>query len=205
MAHSYHTKVPHPAIMRYILHYTQPGDIVFNGFAGTGMTGVAASICGKPDNDFKYLIEKEYNSVLWGKRNAICSDLSTVATFISSNYNLKNDNNIFHDKATKLLNECEKELGWMFETLHTDGKTVGKVKYYVWSDIYQCPDCLNEVVFYEVAVDPITGKVDDLIQCPHCFQKASKRKYLKIFESYYDEIIGKTQQEIKRKLVLINY
>ena len=46
MAHSYHTKVPHPAIMRYILHYTEPGDIVFDGFAGTGMTGVAASMCG---------------------------------------------------------------------------------------------------------------------------------------------------------------
>lgn len=26
-AHSYHTKVPHKAIMRYILHYTKPGDI----------------------------------------------------------------------------------------------------------------------------------------------------------------------------------
>ena len=25
-AHSYHTKVPHKAIMRYILHYTQPGS-----------------------------------------------------------------------------------------------------------------------------------------------------------------------------------
>ncbi len=25
-AHSYHTKVPHKALMRYILHYTQPGD-----------------------------------------------------------------------------------------------------------------------------------------------------------------------------------
>ena len=204
-AHSYHTKVPHPAIMRYILHYTQPGDIVFDGFAGTGMTGVAASICAKPDKEFKYLIEKEKKIVLWGKRNAICSDLSTVATFISSNYNLKYDNVSFYDKATKLLIECEKELGWMFETVHTDGKTVGKVKYYVWSDIYQCPNCLDEVVFYEVAVDPITGKVDDLIQCPHCLQKASKRNYLKMFESYYDEIIGKTQQEIKRKLVLINY
>ena len=30
-AHSYHTKVPHKAIMRYILHYTEPGDIVFDG------------------------------------------------------------------------------------------------------------------------------------------------------------------------------
>ena len=45
-AHAYHTKVPHRAIMRYILHYTQPGDFVFDGFAGTGMTGVAAQFCG---------------------------------------------------------------------------------------------------------------------------------------------------------------
>ena len=37
-AHSYHTKVPHKAIMRYILHYTEPGDVVFDGFCGTGMT-----------------------------------------------------------------------------------------------------------------------------------------------------------------------
>ena len=45
-AHSYHTKVPHKAIMRYILHYTDPGDLVFDGFCGTGMTGVAAQLCG---------------------------------------------------------------------------------------------------------------------------------------------------------------
>ena len=45
-AHSYHTKVPHKAIMRYILHYSEPGDIVFDGFCGTGMTGVAAQMCG---------------------------------------------------------------------------------------------------------------------------------------------------------------
>ena len=45
-AHSYHTKVPHKAIMRYILHYTEHGDIVVDGFCGTGMTGVAAQLCG---------------------------------------------------------------------------------------------------------------------------------------------------------------
>jgi len=39
-AHSYHTKVPHLAIVPSILHYTEPGDVVFDGFCGTGMTGV---------------------------------------------------------------------------------------------------------------------------------------------------------------------
>lgn len=48
-AHSYHTKVPYKAIMRYILHYTLPGDIVFDSFCGTGMTAVAAQMCGDRD------------------------------------------------------------------------------------------------------------------------------------------------------------
>ena len=31
-AHAYHTKVPHLAIVPSILHYTEPGDIVLDGF-----------------------------------------------------------------------------------------------------------------------------------------------------------------------------
>ena len=31
-AHTYHTKVPHPAIMRYLLYYTQPGDYPLHSF-----------------------------------------------------------------------------------------------------------------------------------------------------------------------------
>ena len=58
-AHSYPTKVPHPAIMRFILHYTKPGDVVLDGFAGTGMTGVAAQACGSPDPNTKAAIEAE--------------------------------------------------------------------------------------------------------------------------------------------------
>ena len=57
-AHTYHTKVPHPAIMRYILHYTQPGDIIFDGFAGTGMTGVAAQACNNPSTDDSLTIQQ---------------------------------------------------------------------------------------------------------------------------------------------------
>jgi hypothetical protein len=62
-AHSYHTKVPHKAIMRYILHYTEPGDIVFDGFAGTGMTGVAAQLCGdkKTVESLGYVVDDDGN------------------------------------------------------------------------------------------------------------------------------------------------
>jgi hypothetical protein len=59
-AHSYPTKVPHPAIMRFILHYTEPGEVVLDGFSGTGMTGVAAQACGQPDVDLRREIEAEW-------------------------------------------------------------------------------------------------------------------------------------------------
>ena len=59
--HSYHTKVPHKAIMRYILHYTEPGDLVFDGFSGTGMTGVAAQMCGDKETveSLGYRVDKD--------------------------------------------------------------------------------------------------------------------------------------------------
>lgn len=65
-AHSYHTKVPHKAIMRYILHYTEPGDIVLDGFCGTGMTGVASQLCGdkKTVESLGYGVDKDGNITL---------------------------------------------------------------------------------------------------------------------------------------------
>jgi len=52
-AHSYHTKVPHLAIVPSILHYTEPGDIVLDGFSGSGMTGVAAQWCGSAPTAYR--------------------------------------------------------------------------------------------------------------------------------------------------------
>ena len=122
-AHSYHTKVPHKAIMRYILHYTKPGDIVFDGFCGTGMTGVAAQMCGKPDPAFCEAVEREMPDVAWGARRAILCDLSPAATFIAYNYNNPVDPAAFKREAKAILAEVEKECGWMYETDHVvDGK-----------------------------------------------------------------------------------
>lgn len=126
-AHSYHTKVPHKAIMRYILHYTAPGDVVYDGFCGTGMTGVAAQLCGD-----KAQVESLGHRVVgkdifdgegqkigkFGARKAILNDLSPAATFIAANYNLPVDAKQFEREAKQLLAEVEAECGWMYATLH---------------------------------------------------------------------------------------
>ena len=158
-AHSYHTKVPHPAIMRYILHYTQPGDIVFDGFAGTGMTGVASSLCGKPDSSFKQKIESENISVIWGKRNSICADLSPLASNICANYNSKNDLNIFAVDAINIIEKVEKLLGWVYDVFDEKRKIKGVVNYIVWSDVFLCSSCNNEIIFFNNAVDRVNKKV----------------------------------------------
>ena len=93
-AHSYHTKVPHPAIMRYILHYTQPGDIVLDAFAGTGMTGVAAQRCDSPEHDVKTKIEKEFigklvHYYLQADRREKCVEIVRILGFPSSSVESK--------------------------------------------------------------------------------------------------------------------
>ena len=214
-AHSYHTKVPHKAIMRYILHYTEPGDIIFDGFCGTGMTGVAAQMCGNPDPEFKAKIEAEMPYVKWGARKAILNDLSPAAAFIAYNYNTPVDVAEFQREATRILEECEKELGWMYETRHViDGKLqtgidgnpiIGRINYTVWSDVFICPTCSNEIVFWDAAVDKEKGKVNNTFFCPHCRSELTKRSCTRAQETHFDTRLNEFVTMAKQVPVLINY
>ena len=126
-AHGYHTKVPHRAIVPSILHYTKPGDIVLDGFCGSGMTGVAAQWCGTAPDAYRLEVEARWRAEgrelpQWGARRAILGDLSPAATFIAANYNIPFDVAAFSDAAAQLLKNVDDELGWMYETLHTDGE-----------------------------------------------------------------------------------
>ncbi len=81
-AHSYHTKVPHLAIAPSILHYTEPGDVVLDGFCGSGMTGVAAQGCGLAPEEYRRKVEADFEQQglrkpAWGTRRVVLNDLST--------------------------------------------------------------------------------------------------------------------------------
>ncbi len=210
-AHTYHTKVPYKAIMRYILHYTKPGDIVLDGFCGTGMTGVAANMCEHPENAFRALIDMEMPYVKWGRRYPVISDLSPIATFISKNYNADINVMEFVEEAKKVLALAEKECSWMYETEPIDTGIAclvpekGKIVYTVWSDVFICPHCAEEIVFYDVAADPDTGKVRDSFLCPSCRAKLKKNDCERAFESYFDDGLGEVHNIIKQKPVLIRY
>ena len=213
MAHSYHTKVPYKAIMRYILHYTKPGDIILDGFCGTGMTGVAAQMCACPDDEFKCKLENEaaLKKIQWGARKTILSDLSPAATFIAHNYNVHCNIEAFERKAEKILEEVEAEYGWMYKTNITNSideglfDDSGRINYTVWSDVYVCPSCSKEYVFYDLAYDEENNIMRERLCCPHCKTYFEKNDCEHAWRSIENKFTGKMERKIVRKPVHINY
>lgn len=209
-AHGYHTKVPHLAIVPSILHYTKPGDVVLDGFCGSGMTGVAAQWCGSSPPSYRTELEKEWTheglgKPEWGARRVILGDLSPAATFIAAGYNLPFDVEAFAAAARKILDEVEAEIGWMYETLHSDGVTKGRIEYTVWSEVFTCPNCSREVNFVEEALDEETKRVRDEFPCPHCDARLTKETLDRAFETVIDPALKTPWKRIRMEPVLIRY
>ena len=242
--HPYHTKVPHRAIMRYILQYTAPGDLVQDAFAGSGATGIAAQLCGnrevvqslgyKVDPDgIVYREESEDGKTSWlpfsrlGARKSILSDLSPIASFIAYTYNTPSDSHEFQREAQVILSEVERVGGWMFQTLHNPTSEqisnavskiksddtpdlnetclTGRVNYTVWSDVFSCPECAGDVVFWDSAVDKEGGKVNDHFPCPSCGASLTKRSMERKWHKFMDPYLGQVVEQAVQVPVMINY
>lgn len=146
-AHSYHTKVPPEAITPFIKAFTKPGDTVLDPFCGSGMTGVAAIMEG---------------------RNALLSDLSAAAVHISRNYTAPCNPETFSNALARVEDKMKPTIDWLYRPLGEDRL----VEYTTWSDIFSCPECGNNIVYWElIQGEMINGKV---ITCPHCSHKCRK-------------------------------
>ncbi|HUP69644.1 MAG TPA: DNA methyltransferase [Acidimicrobiales bacterium] len=204
-AHSYPTKVPYPAIMRFLLHYTKPGDVVLDGFAGSGSTGIAAQACGKPDARIRRAIEEEMGMVPWGYRRAVLSDLSPSASVIAAGINLPLDGDAFDKASAEVLSRFDAELGWMYETTHSNGKSA-RIEYTVWSEVFTCPECGSAVVFYDVAYNPKTGRVEEPFRCPAAGCGAELDKdHLERRLTTVRTPVGDTAERIELRPVRIHY
>ena len=199
--------IEYKAIMQYILHYTKPGDLVLDGFCGTGMTGVAAQMCGCPDNDFKYKMEHLNPDVIWGARKAILNDLSPSATFIAANYNASIDGFEFSNEVRRIVDEAERELGWMYHTKPKEENIIGGqavINYTLWSDVFYCPHCGKEIVFWDIAIDE-EGNMRKELRCNSCGSIIKKTQCLRAKEITIDKVTGNTIEFSKQVPVLINY
>lgn len=213
-AHSYHTKVPYKAIMQYILHYTKPGDYIFDGFCGSGMTGVAAQMCGAADYSTKAVFANSDDSIEWGNRYAILNDLSPMASFISHNSNLPISRLEYRKEMEEVLERAAADCSWMYETKHTEkgqssllhsDEQRGTINYVVWSEVLICPHCGSENVFWDLATEEEGNKVQTAYHCSCCRSELTKRDCPRAMETVYDNLLDKTIQLVKFVPALINY
>jgi 16S rRNA G966 N2-methylase RsmD len=208
-AHGYHTKVPHLAIVPSILHYTRPGEIVLDGFCGSGMTGVAALWCGAASATYQKELEAEWKreglpAPKWGTRQAVLNDLSPAATMITAGYTQPFDVNAFAEAGRTLLDAVQRKLGWMYEAQHSDG-SIGRVNYVVWSEVFACPQCSREIIFVSEALDPDTKTVREEFPCPSCRKSLSKDRLERSFETRIDPATNQPIKQIRFRPVLVNY
>ncbi|MGI8601809.1 MAG: DNA methyltransferase [Verrucomicrobiales bacterium] len=115
-AHSYHTKVPPRSIVPYILHYTQPGDVVLDPFCGSGMTGVAARMCSQVPADILERFPELKERV--GPRACILNDLSPAACHIAYNYNTPVDVAELRSEFERIKEAVKYEFTWLYGTEH---------------------------------------------------------------------------------------
>lgn len=209
-SHRYHTKVPYKAIAQYLLHYTRPGDVIVDGFCGTGMMGVAAGYISNPEREILNATanhqkpDGEKSNLEAGPRHALLVDLSPAATSLAASFNSPVDAHRFSVWARKALATLEKEVGWLYQCDHGDQSDVGLVTEYVWSEIFSCPECTGKIDFLSDACDPEAIPLEK-ITCPHCKAELTKAKLEKRFESYIDTMTGKTETRPVRALGRIHY
>ena len=131
--HTYPTKVPPEAIVPFIEASTMSGGLVADPFCGSGMTGIAAVLAG---------------------RRAALSDLSPGAVHLARNHTRRVSSEMLAEAVAAL--DCS----WMRRAEHAlyrssvdadDGVVHGLARHTVWSEVYQCPTCVSEIVLWDVA------------------------------------------------------
>ena len=93
----------------------------------------------------------------------------------------------------------------MYETLHTDGKSKGRIDYTVWSEVFTCPECAGRVNFLNEALDKESKRVHSAFPCPHCGAELNKDRLDRVLEDRLDPATREPWQRVKFKPSLIVY
>lgn len=201
-AFPYPTKVSPEAIALFIASHTAPGATIFDGFAGSGTTGVAALLCAHPTEPMLAEAKRLGLKVRWGARKAVLYDIGVLGTTISRT--LCNPPNVpkFREAAERLLSEVEGELSWMYEARDPDG-VLGTLRYVVWSDVVECPNCGKHVTLWDGCVRRKPASVNAKLRCPYCARSTPATDARRILKTTFDEVLGRKVTGRERRPVWV--
>lgn len=126
--HRYYARRPWNVFEHIIKHYTDEGDIILDPFCGGGVTVVES---------------------LKLKRKVIGVDLNPLATFITRMEVEPVDLDEFKIVFDDLVNIVSDEIQEFYVTKCNKCKKVATAEWYLWSNIFECPNCKEEVVISE--------------------------------------------------------
>lgn len=199
-AFPYPTKISPEAIALFIVAHTKPGDTVFDGFAGSGTTGLGALLCEDPPQGLREEAEKLGIKAKWGARNAVLYEIGALGAFIAQTLTNPPDPKTFRQAASDILKAAEKEDGWMYDALDPDGKN-GVIRYIVWSDVLRCPRCRKKVLLWDACVSLNPARIDSVYVCPHCSFEAPLNNVERATKTLRDDILNEDREVRERRAV----
>jgi 16S rRNA G966 N2-methylase RsmD len=159
-AHGYLTKVPVTAIMPFIEAFTDPGDLVVDPFAGSGMTGVAAAMTG---------------------RRSELSDISALGRHIGSGYLNLIDPPTLHASADRAEALTRDRFPGAYNHRCARCAAEAVLSRRVWTIVYECEACHAPVNFY-AALEAASWR-KQLMACPACRSRFETRKGKRLGEA----------------------
>jgi hypothetical protein len=158
-AHGYLTKIPVTAIIPFIEAFTEPGDVVCDPFAGSGMTGVAAVMSG---------------------RRAELSDISELGRHIGSGYLNLVDPHALQEAARRAATAAEDRFPGAYAHTCQRCAAPATLSRTVWTVVYACPTCQRPVNYYKALES--AGWRKSRVLCRHCSTPLETRRAQRLGE-----------------------
>lgn len=175
-AHSYPTKINAEAVLQCVLRYSRPGDLLFDGFAGSGATGLATVLARDA-------------SVGSAERDAILYDISALATFVTTTLLNPPNPAEFRHAAAELLDDVRCQLAWMY-VADSPGGSPGEIRYTVWSEVVECPQCGKPGKFWDLAVRLEPAHINELLACDGCGSTFRASGAVRTVTETYDDLLS---------------
>ena len=202
-AHPYPTKISPESLALLIACQTKPGALVFDGFGGSGTTGMAALLCSNPPMALVERAKKQGLSPEWGPRNAVVYELGGLGAFIGQVICMSTDPTRFTNAAERVLAEAERRYGWLYTADELRG-THSRARYYIWTDCLECPKCHAETTVWKACVQLSPAKIADTFRCSECRWSDFMGRIPRLTESVHDELLDFDITIRRRVLARIN-
>lgn len=141
MMHKYWARKPHNVVRTYIEHYTQPGEVVFDPFSGSGVTAIESLLLG---------------------RKAIAVDINPMACLIIEATVTDINIQVLMEAFRAIEEQVNPYVKQLYQTACPECTSPAEITHAVWERTADCPNCGQVIGLASV------DKMGSKFCCSHC-------------------------------------